>query len=174
MVQQPELEYFPWNKTFPGEELPVFEFGDPEEVFGVNPDQLFVDKHVYVIKREHPIGKIETLTGDRMDLTADVIYHAMRLKIIRDEVDAERGGTYLYVLTHDSPPLSWDQVDMEAIEPHWPEGVVDWNEGTLPEVLSRTNARKLRVNMDDLIRDRGGDPHYHGEKSLRIKRTNLP
>jgi hypothetical protein len=174
MTQRPELEYFPWTETFPGEEFPVFEFGDPTEFLGVNPDQLFVDKHVYVIKREHPIGKIETLTGDRMDLTADVIYHAMRLKIIRDEVDAERGGTYLYVLTHDAPPLSWDQVDMEVIEPNWPEGVVDWDEGTLPEMLNRTEARKLQVNMDDLIRDRGGNPQYRGEKPLKIRRSNLP
>jgi len=170
----PELVYTSWKDTFPGEALPIFDFGDPEEVFGVHPDRLFVDKHVYIIKHEHPIGKISTLSGDRMDLTADVVYHAIRLKLIRDDVDAQRGGTYVYILTHDAPPLSWDQVDMETIEPNWPEGVVDWNEGTLPEVLSRTNARKLRVNIDDLIRDRGGDPHYHGEKPMKIRRTNLP
>ncbi len=174
MPNLPEVEYTPWEKTFPGEEFPVFEFGDPEEAFGVNRDKLFVDKHVYIIKREHPIGEIKTLTGDRMDLTADVMYHAIRLRIMRDEVEAQAGGIYMYILTHDAPLLSWDQVDMEAIEPTWPEGVVDWEEGTLPELLQRTNARKLRVNIDDLIRSRGGDHLYRAEKPLRIHRTNLP
>jgi hypothetical protein len=163
-----------WYDTFPGEVPPVIDFGDPTEAFGVNSDQLFVDKHVYVIKHEHPIGKIGTMTGDRMDLTADVVYHAMRLRVMRDEVDAERGGTWIYILTHDAPPLSWDQVDMEAIEPDWPLGIVDWEEGTLPELLQRTNARKLRVNIDDLIRERGGDPEHRSEKPLRIHSTNLP
>ena len=109
-----------------------------------------------------------------MDLTADVVDHVIRLKLIRDDVDAERGGTYVYILTHDSPPLSWDQAEMEAIEPDWQEGVVDWKEGTLPEVLLRTGARKIRVDVDDLIRARGGNPNLHFDKPLRIKRTNLP
>ena len=174
MPNNPELTYFSWNDTFPGEEIPVFDFGDPEDIFGVNPDQLFVDKHVYYIKREHPIGKIGTLPGDVMDLTADVVYHAIRLKVIRDDIDAKIGGVYVYILTHDAPPLSWDQADMEEIEPNWPDDVVDWNEGSLPEVLSKTNARKLRVNIDDLIRERGGNPKHRYEKPLRIHRTNLP
>lgn len=109
-----------------------------------------------------------------MAVTADVVYHAMRLKIVRDDLDAQQGGVYVFVLTREAPPLSWDQVDMEEIEPNWPEGVEEWNTGYLPEVLGRTGARKLRVNIDDLIRDRGGNPSYRREKPLRITRYNLP
>lgn len=149
-------------------------YGDPVEVFGI--DDLFqqyrVDRRVFTITRESVIGRLR-VGEDEMDLTADVEHHAVRL--IQYDDNNLPTGKILYVIYREMLPhsiISWDFAPIEQIQPDWPEGV-EFPKGSLVAEITRRDAKKLAVSVEQIWRERGGDPSHHIDKpssSFKLER----
>lgn len=141
-------------------------YGDPVEVFGT--DDLFrkyrVDRRVFTLTRESVIGRLR-VDESEMDLTADTKHHVLRL-VQYDDADLMT-GKILYVIYREMLPhsvISWDHVPIEEIHPDWPEGV-QFPNGSLEAEITRRDARILAVSVEQLWRERGGDPRKKFSKT---------
>lgn len=167
----PEVTYVPLSETF-GDEIGPHDSGDPLEFLGIDPDEWHIVKMLFTVNPESAIGRLFTLTGSQMELTDTTVSRAILLEQHQQDVPT---GKYVYILYSDTPQGfgDWTAYPIEEIHKNWPEGVI-FPYGSLPEVINHPDNRILAVYVDDLVRARGGNPHYRGEKPLRIHRTNLP
>ena len=148
-------------------------FGDPIEVFGI--DSLFenyrADRQIYYCRPETVIGKLRVGEND-MALTAPTMYRVVRL-VQFDEHNLETGRVRYAILRdmYPNPRISWDFLPIQKIEKDWPEGV-EFPQGSLEAEITRSQSRALAFNIEDLWRERGGDPHHKFPKTggLKFKR----
>jgi hypothetical protein len=149
-------------------------YGDPVEVFGI--DDLFqqyrVERRVFTLTHESVIGRLYTSEAE-MDLTADVVHNAVRLLQYDDANNPT--GKILYVIYREMLPhsiISWDFAPIEQIQPNWPEGV-EFPKGSLAAEITRRDAKTLAVSVEQIWRERGGDPSHHIDKpssSFKLER----
>ncbi|OGG35118.1 hypothetical protein A2363_01285 [Candidatus Gottesmanbacteria bacterium RIFOXYB1_FULL_47_11] len=141
-------------------------WGDP--ITSLGEDALFanyrIDTRVYTVHPETVIGRIQ-VGEDEMDWTAPTVYRVVRLI---EKTDTDLGtGHVLYAIFPDMQPytlMHLDQTPIEFIEPDWPEGVDFPNESIVAEI-TRPQSRTLAFSMEQLWRERGGDPHHKFPKT---------
>ncbi len=154
--QGQQIEYADYDA-----ELPI-DWGDPDKVFGT--ESLFtnfrITERIFLVKPESVFGKLHV--GEyEMELTADALYEALELV----QYDADGGtqtGKVIYTIAQDMSPyvsINWDHAPIQEVQPDWPEGV-EFPQGLVVAAITDPRARRLAINIEDIWRQRGGDPKY--------------
>ena len=141
-------------------------YGDPDTIFGT--EYLFhnyqVTKQVFWVDPESVVGKLHA-GDDVMELTAEVKYRALQL--IQYDDNGLATGKVIYTIYRKMFPqslMSWQHVDVEQIVPDWPQGV-EFPQGSIVTEITKLDARTLAINVEDIWKERGGNPKYKFPKS---------